>query len=243
MTPELMGLCAAVMVVAALYASVGHAGASGYIAVMSLAGTAALVIRPTSLTLNVAVASIAAVQFARAGHFDWRLFWPFALPAVPLAFLAGTVQLPLSAFKVLLGIVLLFSAAYFFWKPHARPVVVPPKRWLAAVVGGLIGVLSGLTGTGGGIFLTPLLLVFGWAAPKPAAAVSAAFILSNSLAGLAGFVVGSGRTPDVAWQLLVAVAIGGAVGSQLGATRLAAATIKRLLALVLVIAGGKLLLG
>lgn len=252
MTPEtLVVLCAALFLVAALYSSVGHAGASGYIAVMSLLGLAPAVIKPTALALNILVAIVAAWQFWRAGHFRWSLFWPFAVMAVPAAFVGGWISLPTRVFTVLLGLVLLWSAWRFFSEPKApqpdagspaAPAERPVPRAAALASGAGIGLLSGLTGTGGGIFLTPLLLMMGWAQPKNAAAVSALFILMNSTSGLLGNWASTRNLPDELPMLLAAVFVGGVIGSFMGSRRLPAAQIKRLLAVVLVIAGLKLLL-
>jgi uncharacterized protein len=235
-------LAAGVLVVAVLYASVGHAGASGYIAVMSLLSLAPAFIKPAALALNVLVAAIAFIQFARAGHFRWPLFWPFALLAPPMAYVGGWLQLPAPWFQGLIGVVLLYSAAVLFFKPRAADEPSAPPRALALVVGALLGLLSGLTGTGGGIFLTPLLLLAAWAAPKQAAAVSALFILVNSAAGLAGHVAATGALPPMLWPLLAAAAAGGFIGATLGAGRFEPTLIRRLLATVLVVAGLKLLL-
>lgn len=243
MSPESIALLAvAVLVVAALYASVGHAGASGYIAVMSLLGMAPDEIKPTALVLNIVVASIGTWQFWRAGHFSWALFWPFALLSVPAAFVGGYLVLPNDALRILLGVVLLLSAARFFIKPPTEREPGTPSRAVAITLGGGIGLLSGLTGTGGGIFLTPLLLFTHWARAQRAAAVSALFILLNSSAGLAGYVSSNGDIPAFAWVIVVAAAAGGAAGSYLGSRRLDAVVIKRVLALVLLIAGLKLVL-
>jgi uncharacterized protein len=235
-------LLAGVGLVAFLYASVGHAGASGYIAVMSLLALAPAVIKPTALALNVLVATVAAVQFARAGHFRWSLFWPFALLAPPMAFAGGWLQLPAHAFQLLIGAVLLYSAVQLVFKPAPREALRPPSLPVALSAGAAIGLLSGLTGTGGGIFLTPLMLLMGWAAPKNAAAVSALFILLNSASGLAGW-LGSGQPwPAIPlWALLLAAGTGGAIGATLGSRYFEPVWIKRLLAAVLVIAGLKLL--
>jgi hypothetical protein len=236
-------LVACVGVVAFLYASVGHAGASGYIAVMSLFGLGAEVIRPTALVLNVAVATIATLQFWRAGHFSWPLFWPFALGGAPLAYVGGVLALPIPVFKVVVGLVLLYSAARLLAQPGDDVADAPPAATIGVATGAGLGLLAGLTGTGGGIFLTPILLGCRWARARTAAAVSAAFILLNSLAGLAGTLQAGGRVPSVAEALLVAAVAGGTAGSYVGSRQLSPALIKRLLAVVLVIAGGKLVLG
>ena len=235
-------LAAAIFFVAILYSSVGHAGASGYIAVMSLASLAPEVIKPTALALNILVATIASWHFLRAGHFAWRTFWPFALLAVPLAFVGGHIALPAQAFKVLLGAVLLVAAARFVMRPRDEPTRGEPPVTPALASGAMIGLLSGLTGTGGGIFLTPLLLQMRWAQAKRAAAVSSLFILVNSVAGLAGNLASTRQWPGYIVPLLVAAALGGFIGSYLGSRHFAPPIIKRLLAAVLLIAGLKLIL-
>ncbi|MEO8586087.1 MAG: sulfite exporter TauE/SafE family protein, partial [Acidobacteriota bacterium] len=236
-------LTAAVLVVAFLYSSVGHAGASGYIAVMSLFNLAPAEIKPTALVLNVLVASIATWQFWRAGHFSWRLFWPFAVLSVPMAFVGGWVDLPAHAFKVLVGVVLLFSAFRFLFSGSVPDVVEEEPRPLVAIpVGAGLGLLAGLTGTGGGIFLTPLLLLKRWARVKTAAAVSALFILVNSVAGLLGNLGSARNVPSFAIVLGAAAVIGGTLGSYVGSQRFRPVAIRRSLALVLLIAGAKLVL-
>lgn len=243
MTPDQIPLlAAATLIIAFLYASVGHAGASGYIAVMTLFGLAPEVIRPTALALNILVASIATWQFRRAGHFRWRLFWPFAALAVPMAFVGGYVSLPTRAFQVLVGVVLLLSAARFMTRPGPDETRGDPPRATALAAGGGIGLLSGLTGTGGGIFLTPLILFMKWAPVRTAGAVSALFILFNSTAGLLGNLSATKHFPTPALALLAAAGIGGTAGSYLGSSRLPPTMIKRLLAVVLLIAGAKLIL-
>ncbi len=234
-------VCAAIFVIAFLYSSVGHAGASGYIAVMTLFEFSPEVIKPTALILNVLVASIGSFQYWQAGHFSWRLFWPFAIAAVPLAFVGGYLNLPIHWFKVLVGLVLLFSALHFFIKATPDADTRPPSRGMAVAVGGGLGLLAGLTGTGGGIFLTPLLIFLRWARTKTAAATSALFILVNSVAGLAGNFSATRFLPAFAAAFAAAAVAGGVLGSSLGSQRLDVVLIKRLLAAVLTIAGLKLL--
>ncbi len=236
-------LLAGIGIIAFLYSSVGHAGASGYIAVMTLCGLAPATIRPIALVLNILVAIIGSVQFWRAGHFNWRLFWPFALLSIPAAALGGYVQLPATALRLLLGLVLFFSAARLFFR-KADPVEISrPALPTAITAGGIIGLLSGLTGTGGGIFLTPLLLFTRWARTREASAASALFILVNSIAGLAGYFAGKHFAPP--WQLALSLAIvamtGGFCGSYLGSHRFPVRVISLLLATVLLIAGAKLI--
>ena len=179
----LLLVCAAIFVIALLYSSVGHAGASGYIAVLTLFSFAPSVIKPTVLLLNILVASIATYQFWRAGHFSWRLFLPFAVLSVPCAFLGGYLLIPAHTFKLIVGIVLLISAVRLFWanKLADTKPANPAPLTISLPVGAAIGFLSGITSTGGGIFLTPLLLFFRWAKTKPAAATSALFVLVNSM--------------------------------------------------------------
>jgi uncharacterized membrane protein YfcA len=242
MPPEqITWLTAAVFAVALLYSSVGHAGASGYLAVMALAGLAPAVIKPTALVLNILVASIGTWQFWRAGHFSWRLFWPFAVLAVPCAFVGGRLSLPAETFRLLLGVVLLASAARFLVRPAETDNPRPPARPVALGVGAGLGLLAGLTGTGGGIFLTPLLLMMRWARTKEAAAVSALFILVNSTAGLLGNLSATRSVPALAAPLAVAAVAGGVVGSYCGSRRFPAAAVRRLLAAVLLVAGAGLL--
>src|SRR5437762_4590825 len=180
-------LCLAIAVVAFLYSSVGHAGASGYIATMTLFGLTATVIRPTALVLNILVATIGAFQFWRAGYFSRELFWPFALLSVPAAYLGGYIQPSASILRILIGVVLLFSAARLIFRRGDPKETVAPSKPTAIGVGAGLGFLSGLTGTGGGIFLTPLLLFCRWAHLRQAAAIPAVFILVNSIGGLVGY--------------------------------------------------------
>src|SRR5438874_3443375 len=201
---QLSLLTVAIFVVAFLYSCVGHAVASGYIALMSLFSLASVVIKPTALVLNILVACIGTAQFWRAGHFSWLLFWPFAILAIPMAFLGGYMNLPVHFFKVIVGIVLLLSAAGFLFRPPQDYVAAEPLPLVAVPVGAALGLLSGLTGTGGGIFLTPLLLFRHWARAKTAAAVSALFILVNSASGLLGNLSSTKHFPAFAIVLAVA---------------------------------------
>jgi uncharacterized membrane protein YfcA len=236
-------LLLAMFVAAALYSSVGHGGASAYLAVMALAGIAPAVMRPTALVLNLFVAGIAAVQFARAGHFSWKLFWPFAAGSIPAAFVGGTIHLPDALYRQILGGVLLFAAVRLAFEPRGGTRTRAPMPVAAAVLVGVgVGLLSGLTGVGGGIFLSPILLVGGFAEPKPTAAVSAAFIWVNSVAGLAGHPASLALIPTSAAGWGVAAVAGGLLGATFSSRRLAGLTVKRLLAVVLLVAGLKMLL-
>jgi uncharacterized membrane protein YfcA len=239
---QLALLCAAILVVAFLYSSVGHAGASGYIAVMTLVGLMPTVIKPAALLLNILVATLTAWQFWRAGHFSWPLFWPFAVASIPLAFVGGYVNLPTKAFKILVGVVLLYSAARFLWQSQQKSEEsYPPSKPVAIGVGAGLGLLAGLTGTGGGIFLTPVLIFMRWARTKTASAVSALFILVNSISGLLGNISSTRQLPLFALPMAAAAVTGGAVGSYLGSRKFSPVLIKKLLGIVLLIAGYKLI--
>jgi len=234
-------LAAAFLVAALLYSSVGHAGASGYLAVMAMLGMTSTTMRPTALVLNLLVASIAVFRFARAGLFSWSLLWPFALGSIPFAYVGGGLTLPGHWYRTLVGLVL-WAAAVRLWLPvHAKTAAHTPPRLAAVSCGAGIGMLSGLTGTGGGIFLSPLLLFMGWAETRETAGVSAAFILVNSAAGLAGNPLSVSQLPTQLPLWASAVVIGGFAGSELGSRRIGAPLFRRLLGLVLVIAGAKLI--
>lgn len=238
---DLTLLCFAVALIAFLYSSVGHAGASGYIATMTLFGLAPTVIRPTALVLNILVAIIGSFQFWRAGYFSWKLFWPFALLSIPAAYAGGYLQPSAGVLRILIGLVLLFSAARLFFRRSDPPETNPPEKAVAIGVGAGLGFLSGLTGTGGGIFLTPLLLFCRWAPIKQAAAVSALFILVNSIGGLVGYFSAKHSLPTLGIYLAIPAIIGGTIGSYLGSRRLPVHGIAVFLASVLMIAGIKLI--
>jgi uncharacterized membrane protein YfcA len=238
--PMLLG--AAFLLAAALYASVGHGGASAYLAVMGLAGMAPAEMKPIALTLNIAVSAMALLMFARAGHFNGRLFWPLAAASVPAAFLGGWLQSPDPIFKLILAAALLAGA----WRLAFGGVrndfeTRTPSAPALLGLGTALGFVSGLIGIGGGIFLTPLLILFHWTSAKPAAAISAAFILANSLSGLGGFLGKGGAVPSLAWMLLPAVMLGGWIGATWGSGKAHSPALRQTLAIVLVIAAAKFL--
>ncbi len=237
-----IALCFAVLIVAFLYSSVGHAGASGYIAVMALASVASPMIRPTALVLNIVVATIGSVQFWRSGHFRWSLFWPFALVSIPAAYFGGTLILPTRLLNILIGLVLLASAARLLIQLKPAAETHPPAKPIAMVTGGALGFLAGLTGTGGGIFLTPLMILLRWSSTKQAAAVSVVYILVNSASGLLGAMRKGITLPPFLWPMIGAVIVGGSLGSYLGSRRFSVPVIHVLLASVMILAGGKLIL-
>jgi uncharacterized membrane protein YfcA len=230
--------------IALLYSTVGHAGASGYLATMALLSFPPAVMKPTALMLNIIVALITTVRFAKAGHFSWRLFWPFALASVPMAYLGGGMHVETTIYKILVGIALVFAALHLILRSKVAPddpgQAASPGIGASLAVGGGLGFLSGLTGVGGGIFLSPVLIVFHWAGLRRTAAVAAAFILLNSISGLAGYVQKGGAIPDHMALWSVAVVSGGFIGSTLGSTRFNSPVLRVLLSVMLVFAGLKL---
>ena len=241
-----MLLAAGMLLAAFVYASVGHGGASAYIAAMALAGIAPAEMRPIALALNILVSALATWKFWRAGHFRWRLFWPFAAVAIPFAYLGGAITLPGGIYKIVVGLVLVY-AGWQLWRSfragEEMREVREPAIPLAMAIGAAMGLLSGLTGVGGGIFLSPLLLMLGWAGTKRTSAVAAPFILVNSIAGLAaGFIAGSAVLPAWTWALAVAVLAGGWLGAEYGSRRFTNPVVRRFLAVVLGVAGAKLVL-
>jgi uncharacterized membrane protein YfcA len=238
-------LAAGLLLAAFVYASVGHGGASAYIAAMALAGIAPQEMRPIALVLNVVVSAVATFKFYRAGHFRWRLFWPFATVSIPAAYVGGAITLPGQAYKIVVGVMLVY-AAWQLWRragagAEMREVREPPLP-LAMTIGGGLGLLSGLTGVGGGIFLSPLLLILGWAGTKQTSAVAAPFILVNSVAGLAGaFMAKSTTLPSYVWVLVAVVLVGGWLGAEYGSRRFTNPLIRRMLAVVLAVAGAKMI--
>jgi hypothetical protein len=240
-TPESLLLALLFLAAATLYASVGHAGASAYIAAMALLGLAPEVMRPTALVLNLFVAAIVVVRFARAGHLPWRSLAPLVAGSVPAAFIGGGIDLPGELYRPLVALVLLAGA----WRLATAaspddgddPAGVPIAGGVAA--GAAIGLLAGLTGTGGGIFLTPLLVLAAWTGTRDAAGLSGAFIGLNSIAGLAGLATDGFTLPSALPLWVTAVVAGGLIGSWLGAARFSIVRLRRALALVLVLAAAK----
>ncbi len=237
----LLALCMAIG--AALFTSVGHGGASAYIALMALFGLPPAVIKPTALALNIFVTSFSSVRFYRAGLFRWRTLWPVLIGAIPLAFVGGGIHLPGNFYKPLVGVILLIAAVRLIMpqelKSNLSPTDIPVPAGIAC--GACIGFLAGLTGTGGGIFLSPILLLMGWSETRTASGVTSVFILCNSLAGLAGNYASLGALPAQLGLFVPAVLIGAAFGTKLGISTLAKRGILRALGVVLIIAGFKLI--
>lgn len=228
--------------VALLYASVGHGGASGYLAVMALLGVEAVLLRPTALGLNVLVSALGTLAFFKAGHFRAKLFWPIALSAIPFAYLGGSLEIDEGVFRKILGVALAVALLRLFLPLRDANEVRLPPLWQMVLTGGMMGFVSGLIGVGGGIFLTPLVIFLGWAPTKTAAAISAPFILFNSVAGLAGLQPSLSDFHSLFPFLTVAVLLGGLLGCAWGSRWAPAKQIRYALALVLSLASLKLFL-
>lgn len=229
---------------AALYSSVGHGGASAYLAAMALFSVAPEVMKPTALALNLLVAGFGAWRYTSRGLGNWKLVLAFAATATPAAFIGGAIHLPAIYYKPLVGIILWLAAVRLLWTPKwlmERPVRMPPLS-VSLPIGAVLGLLAGLTGTGGGIFLSPLIILLGWEEPRRTSGVVAAFIFLNSAAGLLGNYASVGQLPAEIPIYAGAVAIGALVGTWLGVERLPRTWLLRLLGVVLVIAGAKMLL-
>lgn len=228
--------------VAFLYASVGHGGASGYLAVLALFGAAPESMKSSALVLNLVVSTVSFLNFYRGGHFVWRKFWPFAVASVPMAFVGAGVPLSAGLYKQLLGACLLLAIGRMLWKPRNtedEPREIPLAA--ALLVGAAIGLLSGMLGIGGGIILSPVLLLMHWAKLKQTAAVSALFIFVNSLSGLSKLLL-NGYQPDTQTLAWLAVAlVGGLLGGYVGARRFNVPTLRYALATGLLVATLKLL--
>lgn len=228
-------------IIAMLYAMVGHGGASGYLALMAIFGIAPDTMKPTALLLNLFVSLIAFYQFHKAHYFKWPIFWPLALSAIPMAFWGGKIQIDPFIYKKILGVLLLIPIARFlFFKDVTDDDLRTPNTWFLVVLGGIIGFLSGVIGIGGGILLSPILLLLSYCNQKQAASISALFIFVNSLAGLGGqWSNGVHFTPNMYSMVGIAVG-GGLVGSYWGAKKIVHHQLKYILAIVLLIAVFKL---
>lgn len=233
-----MFLALAIAAAAALYSSVGHGGASAYIALMALAGLAPEEIRPAALVLNILVAGLGAFRYLRAGRFDWKVFWPFAVTAIPAAFLTGGIDVPPHIYRPLLAFALAAAALrYLLWpqidavKPSAAP-----RKVVALPAGAALGALAGLTGIGGGVYLSPLLVFAGWADPQRATGIAACFIVVNSLAGLAGRASSLLALPAFLPWFAIAACVGALIGTSLSLKALNKAGVLRVLGVVLGVA-------
>lgn len=228
--------------IAFLYASVGHGGASGYLALMALFSIAPEVMKPTALLLNLFVSLTSFIQFYRGRHFDWKIFLPFAMASVPMAFLGGLITVDPFIYKKLLGILLLVPITRFLFFPTISVRDLKKSNLiLSLLIGAAIGLLSGMIGIGGGIILSPVLLLLKWTDMKKAAGISALFIFVNSISGLAGqFTKGIHFSPDMYAYVVIAFT-GGVFGAYFGSLKFNQLILKYLLAVVLMMAAYKLL--
>ena len=242
-TATVIALCLLFALGAGLYSSVGHGGASAYIAAMALFTVAPEVMKPTALALNLFVAGLGTWRYARRGLANWKLVVAFAVTATPAAFIGGGIHLPAITYKPLVGLLLWAAALRLLWQPKmlAEREVHSPQLWITLPAGAVLGSLAGLTGTGGGIFLSPLVILNAWERPRRTSGVVAAFILLNSAAGLAGNASSVGHLPRELPLFLAAVVTGALLGTWLGIERLPRQWLLRTLGAVLLIAGAKLL--
>ena len=244
MTAELIPyLALAIGIVAMLYASVGHGGASGYLAVMALFSLAPESLKPTALLLNIVVAGVGTWLYLSAGQFSWKVFWPFVVTSIPASFMGGYFSLPPELYRPALGLVLFFAA----WRLFARRKVDDfepdsPGIPLAMMVGAVLGFASGLSGVGGGIFLSPLMILLRWARVREVSGIAALFILVNSISGLLGHVSSLQHVPEYAPILAVVALIGGSIGAFSGSRHLPVKVILNAMAGMLLMAGGKMFL-
>jgi uncharacterized membrane protein YfcA len=233
----------ALFIVAFLYASVGHGGASGYLALMAIYGIAPEVMKPTALLLNLFVSLTGFLQFYRGGYFKKNIFFPLALASIPLSFVGGMIAIEADLYKRILGILLLFPIIrLLFFRNTEASELKTSNFYISLVLGGTIGLLSGMIGIGGGIILSPALLLLKWTDQKQTAAISALFIFVNSLAGLAGqFTKGIHFNADMLWYVVIAFA-GGLCGAYFGALKFNQNILKNMLAFVLCLAAYKLMI-
>jgi uncharacterized membrane protein YfcA len=237
-------LLSCIFIVAILYSSVGHGGASGYLAAMAMFSLPIAIMKPSALILNILVSFISFYAFYRKGYFDFKLFWPFVLGSFPSAFVGALIPLSDVLYKKILAVCLLITILGMLWSPNKEldKPVIPFSIPLSILLGACIGLLSGMIGIGGGIILTPILLLLRWTSIKTAAALSALFIFCNSISGLSGL-VSKGYVPDSFVFLLTIVAFfGGLIGSWLGSSKYSLKMLAYSLALVLMIASIKLFL-
>jgi uncharacterized membrane protein YfcA len=247
MEADLIGknaLLPGILIISALYGAVGHGGASGYLALLSLEGVDHQTASTTALVLNLFVAGVAFCSYRSAGHFQWRLTWPFLLASVPMAYFGGMIQTPVPVYNALLSVALA-GAAIRMWSSQAGKETgnrkcQPPRLPTMLLMGGVLGLVSGIVGVGGGIFLSPLIILLRWADARQTSATSACFILANSMAGLGGRLTGGSVFGLNLWPLIVVGILGGFIGSRFGAIKAPNRTLFRILAVVLMVAVAKL---
>jgi hypothetical protein len=239
---DLVALAALVMLAAVLYSSGGHAGASAYLALMSLFSVAPAVMKPTALVMNIAVASIGSTRFIRARAVPWHLIRPLCLGSIPAAFAGGAIRLSPGAYLFVLGAALLVAAGFLWLPPKAAGTRATPRAGWLVGLGAVLGFVAGLTGIGGGIFLSPLLILTGWEEPRRTSGAAAVFILVNSILGLLGHASSMNLVPPQALALGATAVMGGLIGSWLGVNRLRPMALRRVHAVVLLVSGAKLLI-
>jgi uncharacterized membrane protein YfcA len=240
---ELVSLLLLLLVMAVLYSSVGHGGASGYLVAMAIYGLSPAIMKPVALVMNIAVSSLLIMRFSRAGNLNWRLIMPLIVLSIPFAYLGGGMRITDSWYFLLVGSALVVAAAWMIFKPQDRPPVTEAPPMLPMLLAGSgLGFVSGLTGVGGGIFLSPFLLLMRWADMRTSAGIAAVFIWVNSVAGILGHLTkGNDWAAPVPVALLVSlVIVGRYLGSELNLRCVRGETLRRLLGGVLVIAGVKM---
>jgi uncharacterized membrane protein YfcA len=234
-------LLIAVLAMAVLYSSVGHGGASGYLAAMALWGLAPETMRPTALVMNIVVTCWLLYRFKPYQMMPYSLFWPLVLASTPMAFVGGMISIDALAYRLLVSALLLFAAIRMLLITNGVRHIQLPPLGLIVLVGACLGFVSGLTGIGGGVFLSPIVLIFGWCSMRQSAAVAAGFILLNSVGGLSGYLISDQSWPMGSGWLLIAAFIGCLVGAELASHRASSLTLQKLLAVVLVIASIKMI--
>ncbi len=233
-------LLLAIALMAVLYSSVGHGGASGYLAAMVFWGLTPESMRPAALSMNIVVTSWLLIRFQPYKLLPHRLFWPLVLASTPMAFLGGLWMIEATAYQVLVGSLLVLAACRMYQSGNKIEQFAAPPSWLALIVGAILGFTAGLTGIGGGVFLSPIVLMFGWCTMRQSTAVAAGFILLNSAAGLSGYVVSGHPWPGGTGWLVLAALVGCLIGAEMASHRAPAPVLKKLLAVVLLIAGLKM---
>lgn len=231
-----------IILMALLYSSVGHGGASGYLAAMALFGLAPETMKPAALMMNIFVSALVLWRLSRAGYFNWPLFWPIIIGSIPMAFIGGMLVIGVDLYRIIVGLALLLAAIYMIFRVPSHEQVRPVKTLWAVFIGAILGFVAGLTGVGGGIYLSPLLLFLRWTTMRGSAAISAGFILVNSIAGLSGYLIVATDIPAGIPMMVVCAFIGALIGSELAVRRATPGLLRRLLGLVLVVAGIKMIL-
>ncbi len=232
-----------VFLIAVLYSSIGHGGASGYLAIMAFWEVVPEIMRPSALILNLFVSSIAFYSFYRYGHFKIKLLWPFIITSIPLAFIGGRLSVNTETYKIILGVFLIIAVLRMLFHPsNSKKATKTINIYFALIIGLFLGFLSGIIGIGGGIILSPVIILLGWGSIKETSAASAAFIFVNSVAGLSGMISqGAVLSPNIGYMIIVCV-LGGFIGSGIGSFRLSNLHLRYVLSIVLFLASIKLIL-